>query len=78
MYLAVKQIRSRIKDIAEEVQSLNVSDEIKAAFKDWTDNMDNAAGSKKATLTLLPLLQAYNGNEKVKELFEEVLDEKNS
>ncbi|NLP46330.1 MAG: pyruvate:ferredoxin (flavodoxin) oxidoreductase [Epulopiscium sp.] len=77
MYLAVKQIRSRIKDIAEEVQSLNVSDEIKAAFKDWTDNMDNAAGSKKATLTLLPLLQAYNGNdEKVKELFEEVLDKK--
>ncbi|NLJ87564.1 MAG: pyruvate:ferredoxin (flavodoxin) oxidoreductase [Epulopiscium sp.] len=77
MYMAVKQIRSGLKNIAEEAQTLDVSDEIKAALKDWVENMNDAAGSKKATLTLLPLLEAYNGNDaRAKEIFEEILEKK--
>ncbi|WP_058484898.1 pyruvate:ferredoxin (flavodoxin) oxidoreductase [Defluviitalea phaphyphila] len=77
MYIAVKQIRNRLKDIALEAAELDISDELKAALKDWVENMNNAAGSKKATLTLLPLLEAYDGsNAKAKEIFEEILDKK--
>lgn len=76
MYMAVKQIRNKLKDLAEEAQSLDVSDEIKVALKDWVDNMYDAAGSKKATLTLVPLLEAYNGSGRAKEIFEEILEKK--
>lgn len=77
MYLAVSQIRNKVKDLCEEALELDISDEIKTALKDWVENMNNAAESKKATLTLLPLLQAYNGdNEKAQELFAQIIDNK--
>ncbi|NLK21185.1 MAG: pyruvate:ferredoxin (flavodoxin) oxidoreductase [Epulopiscium sp.] len=76
MYTAVKQIRSRLKDIAEEAVSLDISEDIKATLKDWVENVNNAAGSKKATLTLLPMLEAYNGSGRAKEIFEEILEKR--
>ena len=77
MYIAVKQIREGLKDIAEEAIGLDIADDIKAALKDWVDNMLDAAGSKKATLTLLPLIEAYAGdNARAKEIFDEIIEKK--
>jgi pyruvate-ferredoxin/flavodoxin oxidoreductase len=77
MALAVKQIREKIADLCNEAQQLNISDDIKAALKDWVDNMGNAQGSKKAALSLIPLLQNYSGNDsKAKEIFAEILNKK--
>lgn len=77
MALAVKQIREKIADLCNEAQQLSVSDDIKAALKDWVDNMGTAQGSKKATLSLIPLLQNYSGNDsKAKEIFAEILNKK--
>ena len=77
MYIAVKQIRERLKDIAVEAIDLDIPEEIKAALKDWVDNMLNGDASKKATATLVPLLEAYAGdNARAKEIFEEMLEKK--
>ncbi|MDP4180157.1 MAG: pyruvate:ferredoxin (flavodoxin) oxidoreductase [Bacillota bacterium] len=75
MALAVKQIRAKLTDLATEGLNSGISEEIKAALKDWLDNKDNAKGSKKATLTLLPLLEAYKGSE-AKAIVDEILEKK--
>ena len=77
MYLAVKQTRERIKDLAVEALDLDVDGDIKASLKDWAENMNLAAESKKATLELLPALQAYKGNdERAQQIFDEIIDNK--
>jgi len=75
MALAVKQIRAKLADLATEALNTGISEEIKAALKDWLDNKDNAKGSKKATLTLLPLLNAYKGSE-ARAIVDEILEKK--
>ncbi len=77
MFLGVKQIRDRLVDLSRDVQSLDVSEEIKVAFKSWSEDSDNAKGSKKATLSLVPLIEAYKGNDaKAKAIFAEILEKK--
>ena len=44
MHLAVKQMRNRISDLANEIIELDVSDDIKDAFKEWLDAKED--GSK--------------------------------
>lgn len=73
MALAVNQIRAKLADLASEALNTGISEEIKAALKDWLDNKDNAKGSKKATLTLLPLLKAYTGGE-AKAIVDEIIE----
>ncbi len=73
MALAVNQIRAKLADLANEALSTGISEEIKAALKDWLDNKDNAKGSKKAALTLLPLLKAYTGSE-AKAIVDEIIE----
>jgi pyruvate-ferredoxin/flavodoxin oxidoreductase len=77
MFLGVKQIRSKIADLCNEVVELNLPEELKAKISNWVENMNNAKGSKKATLELIPALQAYNGKDKkINEIFEEILEKK--
>jgi len=75
MALAVNQIRAKLADLATEALNTGISEDIKAALKDWLDNKDTAKGSKKATLTLLPLLNAYKGSE-AKAIVDEILEKK--
>ncbi|KNY28557.1 pyruvate:ferredoxin (flavodoxin) oxidoreductase [Pseudobacteroides cellulosolvens] len=72
MALAVNQIRAKLADLATEALNTGISEDIKAALKDWLDNKDTAKGSKKATLTLLPLLKAYKGSE-AKDIVDEII-----
>ncbi|HEY9062098.1 MAG TPA: pyruvate:ferredoxin (flavodoxin) oxidoreductase [Pseudobacteroides sp.] len=73
MALAVNQIRAKLADLANEALNTGISEEIKAALKDWLENKDNAKGSKKAALTLLPLLKAYTGSE-AKAIVDEIVE----
>ena len=77
MFLAVEQTRNKLKDLAVEALELNVDENIKAPLKDWVENMYLGVESKKATLELLPALQAYKGNdEKAQGIFDEIIDNK--
>lgn len=77
MHLGVNQIREKLADLCKEAMELNIPDDIKAALKNWVDNMYNAKGSKKARLEMLPLLEKYDGgDEKAKKIFEEIIENK--
>jgi pyruvate-ferredoxin/flavodoxin oxidoreductase len=61
MGIGVNRMRDRIARLMDEaVQECNCSDEIKAAFAAWK-SADTADDSKKATETLIPLLENCNG-----------------
>ncbi|MGF7184578.1 pyruvate-ferredoxin/flavodoxin oxidoreductase [Desulfitispora alkaliphila] len=71
MALAVNKIRDKVGLLMEEaLEADSVSEELKAAFKSWLDNKDDAKGSKEATAKILPLLEAETGNKVVKEIAE--------
>ncbi|WP_073341923.1 pyruvate:ferredoxin (flavodoxin) oxidoreductase [Caldanaerobius fijiensis] len=75
MYLAVKQIRERLADIAREALEMNISDAVKDALKTWLDNMYDGKGSKKAALQLVSVLKDYvPEDEKAKALLHEIYD----
>ncbi|WP_352418712.1 pyruvate:ferredoxin (flavodoxin) oxidoreductase [Proteiniborus sp.] len=77
MALAVKQIRSKLEDLAKELVELNVSDEIKEAFNAWIEGKEDAESSKKAAAKVLPLLANINtGNERANEILKEFADKK--
>ncbi len=70
MYLATKQLRSRLIDLITEALELNVDDRLKDAFKVWLEGKDNAEASKKATYDMLPLLDNAKGNPIIDEIIE--------
>ncbi len=72
MHLAVKQMRDRIIDLANEIQDLDVTDEIKDAFKSWLKAKDDGKESKIATAKLLPLLDSDVKDDRGKLILEEV------
>ncbi len=77
MAIAIKQIRSKLEDLAKELVELNVSDEIKEAFNAWIEGKEDAEASKKAAAKVLPLLANINtGNERANEILKEFADKK--
>ncbi len=77
MAIATKQIRNKIADLMNEAMTLDIPENYKDAFKAWLEGMDDADASKKATLAVLPLLNAEGLNdEKAKKLVEEIADKK--
>lgn len=77
MYLAVKQIRSKLADLCNEAAELDIPDAIKAALKAWVAGMFDANASKKASVELLAAIDAYNGsNERAKAIFKEIVENK--
>lgn len=76
MALAVKQIRSKLEDLARELVELNVSDEIKEVFNAWIEGKEDADASKKAAAKVLPLLNLNTGNARADEILKEFADKK--
>jgi len=75
MYLAVKQIRERLSNMAREALELNISDSVKDALKAWLDNMYDGKGSKKAALQLVSVLKDYQPeDDRAKSLLHEIYD----
>lgn len=75
MYLAVKQQRNKIADLINEVLQFDITSELKNALRLWLDNMNNARESKRAALTILPLIENYKtDNAKIKDILNEIYD----
>lgn len=58
MQTAVKQIRLRIKDLAEKAIASDIKEEAKSALKEWIDNMNSAEGSRTAAAKIVSALKA--------------------
>lgn len=70
IYLGHQAHRSKLLPLAEKlVQNESISEELKAATKNWLENFDQGDGSKAARAALLPLLKDSNLAE-AKELYE--------
>ncbi len=77
MAVGVGQIRRRIADLCYEGLTLDLPEDIKAALNAWVEGMNDALASKKASLTLIQLLESKSyGNDKAKEILDEIMEKK--
>jgi len=74
MALGVKTIRSNMAARMEQIMTLEVDEKIKSALAGWLENKDDADGSKKAALEILPILNHLEDikNPEAKKLLEEI------
>lgn len=63
MYLGVKQNREKIAALMQEAKETNISPELKAAFSEWLEGMDDATASAKATDKILALAKKDSNND---------------
>lgn len=72
MYLGVKQVREKLRDLMSEGLESGLSDKIKEAFKEWLDGMDDGEASKAATHKIFEALKEHNysGNKIIREIVE--------
>jgi pyruvate-ferredoxin/flavodoxin oxidoreductase len=78
MALGVKTIRNNMAARMEQLMALDVDDKIKTAFAGWLENKDDADGSKKAALEILPILNHLEDvkNPEAKKLMEDIASDK--
>lgn len=76
MYLAVKQIRSKIADNCAKLLEIDIPADVKAALEGWLENMNDGDGSKAASAQLKDALNSYKGNAsgEAKALVDEILE----
>lgn len=72
MYLGVKQIREKLASLMQEAIETPIAENIKEAFREWLEGMDNADTSKAASGKILNALSQhnYNGNTILREIME--------
>jgi len=72
MYLAGKQMRERIEELMREAVNTDISDNLKEAFKQWLEGIDNAEVSKVATQKIYEALEEnpHKENELVQQIME--------
>jgi pyruvate-ferredoxin/flavodoxin oxidoreductase len=58
MFLGVKHLREKLSNLVSEALNLELKPELKEALQEWYDSRNNGKASKKATVKLLPLLEA--------------------
>jgi pyruvate-ferredoxin/flavodoxin oxidoreductase len=72
MYLAVKQIREKLLELIKHALQADISEELKEAFNEWINGMNDGKASKAATVKILREIQ----KEKIDEIpcLKEILD----
>jgi pyruvate:ferredoxin (flavodoxin) oxidoreductase, homodimeric len=60
IYLGSKQIREKIAQLMKKCLESNISDNLKAAFRQWLDNFNDGDGSKVASALVLDALKKEN------------------
>ncbi|HHZ02676.1 MAG TPA: pyruvate:ferredoxin (flavodoxin) oxidoreductase [Tissierellia bacterium] len=70
LQIGVKQQREKLASLMKEAIKSSISDDLKSAFNDLLDNFHDGEGSKKATETILPLLEKNknSSNETIQEI----------
>ncbi|WP_291580381.1 pyruvate:ferredoxin (flavodoxin) oxidoreductase [Clostridium sp. UBA6640] len=63
MFLAVKQMRERLADLMKEALTMEISTELKEAFTEWLEGIDDADISKVATTKILEAINKENFKE---------------
>lgn len=63
MFLAVKQMREKLADLMKEALTMEINAELKEAFKEWLEGIDNADISKAATTKILEAINKENFKE---------------
>ncbi|MCX7709392.1 MAG: pyruvate:ferredoxin (flavodoxin) oxidoreductase [Clostridia bacterium] len=72
MYLGVKQMRERLRDLMKQAMESDIDQKVKDAFGVWLDVMEDGDGSKAATAKIFEVLKGYNyqGNKIIEEIME--------
>ncbi len=72
MYLGVKQIRERIRDLMIKASDSDLPDDIKTAFSQWIRDMEDGEASKKSTKQVLDVIKSHGikGNKLIEEILE--------
>lgn len=76
MSLAVKQIRAKIISLADELEKMDISSDLKNALNDWMSSNNDAELSKASSAKLITLLEKKISDEKADKLRKEILDKK--
>ena len=63
MFLAVKQMREKLADLMKEALTMEINTELKEAFKEWLDGIEDADISKAATAKILEAINKENFKE---------------
>ena len=67
MALATNQLRNRIADRMEKAINEGISEELKAGFQDWLNNIHSTIETKRIAKEIIPLMEKEN-NDNVKEI----------
>lgn len=74
MYLGVKQMRDRLADLMREAVNSPLDKDIKEAFGEWLQGMDDADASKKAAARIVEALE--NPRNKKSDILYEIMEKK--
>jgi pyruvate-ferredoxin/flavodoxin oxidoreductase len=74
MYLGVQQLRSRMADEMKEAMALDIPAELKAAFQEWIEGMNDGDASKAATQKVLAAFEKVDPSSN--ELLAKIWDKK--
>ncbi len=74
MLLGVKQIREKIAGLMQEGINQGINEQLKEAFNEWLNGIDDGDISKKATAKILELMK--NENIEANQTFKEIMDRK--
>ncbi len=77
MFLAVKQLRSKIADNCRKALEKDLPADVKATLTNWLDTMEDGEGSKKASAEVKAVLSAYlpkASDEEVKAVLSDIME----
>lgn len=74
IYLGASQVRSRLQDLAAEALNSDVSENIKAALRDWLEKFNDGNSSKDTSNRVIEAIS--NTNYKENKLLQEIMEKK--
>ncbi len=76
MATATKQVRAKVKECAEKLADLNVSDEVKKASEAYVNTFDDREANRSATDTLISVLETAKADGEAADAIRAILDRK--
>ncbi|SNX54250.1 pyruvate:ferredoxin (flavodoxin) oxidoreductase [Thermoanaerobacterium sp. RBIITD] len=72
IYLANKQIRERLADLISQALNTQISDELKAAFYEWLENMDNGEDSELPSAKIINIIchEDFKRNKIIQDIYD--------